>query len=174
VKTRLLSRVAPLLVCWALFSACNLPGISELGTPSETKPGEIRFELAPPNGAAILVPIKINGRGPFTFVLDTGATFTCIDQRLATELNLPEWKGQVGVGISVPAANAAKLVDVDSIEVGTATAKDLKACVIDFGNFQAAGLNAQGLLGLNFLKPYRVTIDFDRKVVTLDQETKKT
>jgi predicted aspartyl protease len=159
------------LLCVVILCACSLPSFGEFGAPSEAKPGEIQFELAPPNGAAILIPVKINGHGPYTFVLDTGATFTCIDQPLATELKLPEWNQQVGVGIAVPTANPAKLVDVDRIEVGTASAEKLKACVIDFRNFQTAGLNIHGLLGLNFLKSYRMTIDFNRKVVTLDRET---
>jgi predicted aspartyl protease len=159
-----------LLICLGL-SACSMPSITEFGAPSETKPGEISFELAPPNGAAILVPVKINGQGPYTFVLDTGATFTCIDQPLATELKLPEWSQQVGIGIAVPTTNAAKLVDVEKLEVGTASAQKLKACVIDFKNFQTAGLNIHGLLGLNFLKSYHVNIDFQRKVVRLDPIT---
>src|SRR4051812_35599897 len=89
-----------LLLSVVFICACSLPpGLGEFGAPSETKPGEIHFQLAPPNGAAILVPVKINGQGPYTFVLDTGATFTCIDQPLAAQLTLPEWKGQLGVGI---------------------------------------------------------------------------
>lgn len=161
-----------LLLFVVLFSACSLPGARDFGAPVETKPGEIKFELAAPNDAAILVPVKINGKGPYTFVLDTGATFTCVDQPVATELKLPEWNQQVGVGIAVQNTGAAKLVDVETLEVGTASAQKLKACVIDFRNFQTAGLNIHGLLGLNFLKSYRMSIDFNRKVLTLEKEGK--
>lgn len=164
-----LLKIEILLLCLVITGSCSLPNIGEFGAPAEVKPGEIPFELASPNGAAILIPVKINGQGPYTFVLDTGATFTCIDQPLATDLKLAEWKGAVGVGIAVPGANAAKLVDLDKLEVGTASAEKLKACVIDFKNFQTAGLNIQGLLGLNFLKSYRMTIDFKRKVVLLEK-----
>jgi predicted aspartyl protease len=172
MRAQTLQRSFLLLTC-LILSACSLPTLSQFGAPGETKPGEISFQLAPPNDAAILVPVKINGQGPYTFVLDTGATFTCIDQPLATELKLPEWNQQVGIGIAVPTANAAKLVDVETLEVGTASAQKLKACVIDFKNFQSAGLNIHGLLGLNFLKSYHVNIDFQRKVVKLDPITKE-
>ena len=111
MRIRSLSKLFGFLLCIVILCACSLPGIGEFGVPSETKPGEIQFELAPPNGAAILIPVKINGKGPYTFVLDTGATFTCIDQPVATELKLPEWNQQVGIGIAVQAANAAKLVE---------------------------------------------------------------
>lgn len=154
-----------------LVSGCTLPGVSDWGSPSETKSGDIRFTLAPPNGAAILVPVKINGQGPYTFVLDTGATFTCIDQKLVDQLKLPEASGHVGIGVIV-IEGASKLVDVKSIEVGNATATELKACVIDFQRFQTAGLNAHGLVGLNFLKSYRVTIDFTNNMITLEKTGK--
>jgi predicted aspartyl protease len=155
-----------------LISGCALPGVREFGTPTDTKPGDVRFNLAPPNGAAILVPVKINGQGPYTFVLDTGATFTCIDRKLVEQLRLPEARGQFGVGVVVPTEASAKLVDVKSIEVGNASANDLKACVIDFQNFQSSGLDAHGLLGLNFLKSYRVTIDFTQNIVHFEKTAK--
>jgi hypothetical protein len=37
---------------------------------------------------------------------------------------------------------ATKLVDVKSLEVGDASATNLKACVIDFPRLQTAGLDA--------------------------------
>src|SRR5437588_10460547 len=88
-----------LLVSW---SGCVIPAPKDIGVPGETAPGEVNFELAPPNDAAIIVPVKINGQGPYKFVLDTGATFTCIDQKLVDELKLPEWRGQLGIGVIVP------------------------------------------------------------------------
>src|ERR1041384_5907620 len=74
-----------------LFSlACTIPPPKGFGTPTSPTPGEVPFDLAPPNDAAIIVPVKINGRGPYKFVLDTGATFTCIDQKLVDELKRSE------------------------------------------------------------------------------------
>jgi predicted aspartyl protease len=46
-----------------------------------------------PNDAAIMVQVKINGQGPYDFVLDTGATFTCLDNDLADQLKLPRVEG---------------------------------------------------------------------------------
>src|SRR6266536_5384534 len=96
------------------LSACTLPASKDFGTPASTVPGEVPFELAPPNDAAIIVPVKINGHGPFKFVLDTGATFTCIDQKLVSELKLPDWRGQFGVGVITPTEGNVKLVIVNT------------------------------------------------------------
>jgi len=153
----------------SISSGCTIPGAPEFGAPGGTSPGEVHFELARPNDAAILVPVKINGQGPYTFVLDTGATFTCIDQKLANELKLPEWQG-LGVGIIGPTGGNIRLVTLDTLEVGTVKASDLKACTIDFKQMNGAGLDAQGLVGLNFLKSFRLSIDFKTRLLKLEKE----
>src|SRR5213082_2801952 len=106
MRQRILFLVVLLLVAWP---GCVIPAPKDFGVPAETAPGEVSFELAPPNDAAIIVPVKINGKGPYKFVLDTGATFTCIDQKLVDELKLPEWRGQLGVGVIVPKGGNVKL-----------------------------------------------------------------
>src|SRR5207249_2248521 len=107
-----------LVTLLASWSGCVIPAPKDVGIPAETAPGEVSFELAPPNDAAIIVPVKINGKGPYKFVLDTGATFTCIDQKLVDELKLPEWKGPLGIGIVQPIGGSVKFVSLDTIEVG--------------------------------------------------------
>jgi len=163
-------RLARFVVLAALVSAlvgCTIP--NQVGQPSETSPGEIRFEMAPPNDAAIIVPVKINGKGPYKFVLDTGATFTCIDNKLVEELKLPDWRGGLGVGVISPGEGSVRLVSVDTLEVGEAKATKLQACTIDLQHMQKMGLDAKGLVGLNFLKPYRMSIDFERRVLRLEK-----
>jgi predicted aspartyl protease len=152
-----------------VWSACTIPASKDFGMPVSTTPGEVPFELAAPNDAAIIVPVKINGRGPFKFVLDTGATFTCIDQKLVDELKLPEWRGQFGVGVLMPTEGGVKLVSIDTFEVGNVKATEMKACAIEFSRLQTGGLDARGLVGLNFLKSFRVNIDFKKRVLSLNK-----
>src|SRR5437879_3817438 len=155
-----------LLVSW---SGCVIPAPKDFGVPAEIAPGEVPFKLAPPNDAAIIVPVKINGHGPYDFVLDTGATFTCIDQKLVDELKLPESRGQFGVGVLTPTDGAVKLVNIDTFEVGNVRATELKACAIEFSRLQTDRLDAHGLVGLNFLKSFRMTVDFKKRVLHLDR-----
>jgi predicted aspartyl protease len=150
-------------------SSCTIPASGDFGTPTSTTPGEVPFELAPPNDAAIVVPVKINGHGPFKFVLDTGATFTCIDERLVDELKLPEWRGGFGTGVLIPAEGSIKLVSLDTFEVGNVKATEMKACAIEFSHLQTGGLDARGLVGLNFLKSFQVKIDFKKRVLSLSK-----
>src|SRR5215510_9417073 len=63
--------------------------------------GEVEFDLAGPGGAVLVVPVYLNGTGPYDFVLDTGATLTCVDQKLAAQLGLPSRFGRMGIGAGV-------------------------------------------------------------------------
>ena len=147
--------------------ACQAPGPSRVEAPADSVAGSLEFTLAGPNDAAILVPVRLNGSGPYAFVLDTGATLTCLDEELADSLNLPSPTGAVGFGAGIGSTGSVRLVTIDSLQVGSARAFDLLGCVLDLEQFRALGLEAHGLLGLNVLKSFRVVLDFDRRVLIL-------
>jgi hypothetical protein len=130
--------------------------------------GEVRFELVGPGDAALVVPVLINGKGPFPLVLDTGTPLTCVDQSLANELDLQEAADTVAIGGAVGGTNSVRLVRLESIEVGTAKSAGLIGCVVDLGPMLKSGVEVKGLLGLNFLKAYHVTIDFDNRTIRLE------
>jgi clan AA aspartic protease (TIGR02281 family) len=116
------------------------------------------------------VPVFINGQGPFDFVIDTGATLSCVDTRIAGRLALREQRGRTGAAATASGMGQVRLVRLDSLRVGEARAADLSACVIDLGHARGVGVEAEGLLGLNFLRAFRVTFDFQRNVLTLAPE----
>jgi len=129
--------------------------------------GEVAFTMAGQGGAAIVVPVEINGTGPYQLVLDTGATMTCLDRGLVERLELPKPVGMVGYGATIGQAGAVSLHRIDTLAVGGITAKRLNACALDLQSVRKVGLEVDGLLGLNFLRSFRVTLDFKRNVLTL-------
>jgi predicted aspartyl protease len=100
-------------------------------------------------------------------VLDTGATLTCVDQTLADGLALESPRGTVGFGAGVASQGQLRLVRIDSMRVGAAHASNVPGCVLDLSHIRSVGVNAAGLLGLNFLRSFRVTLDFERSVLIL-------
>jgi hypothetical protein len=61
-------------------------------------------------------------------------------------------------------------VKIDKFQVGdTASASELAACKLDLSRMQPPGFGIKGLVGLNFLKNYRLTIDFQRRTLRLDK-----
>jgi predicted aspartyl protease len=152
-----------------ILAATACEGLApQSATAEAVRPGEVKFELAGPGGAALVVPVRINGQGPYLLVLDTGATLTCLDHQLTEELGLEAASGMRGVGGGIGSTGAIDLVRIDTLEVGNASSSDLIACSIDLGTIGELGIEARGLLGLNFLKSYLVTIDFERQILRLD------
>lgn len=163
---------ATLALLALLTLGCNRLGApSSVTLPPDSAAGEIPFHLAGPNETAIVVPAVLNGRESVSLILDTGATLTCVDTSVTNALRLPERIGVIGAGIGVGSTGRMRLVKLDSIRVGGATARDLTACTIDLSNVRAVSPSARGLLGLNFLRNFRVTLDFQRSVLRLQQPT---
>ena len=162
----------PGLLLAVLLSGCGIEDASSparVETRSDSAAGETTFELAGPGGAALVVAVHLNGQGPFSFVLDTGATLTCVDQILADSLELPESAGRIGIGAGIRGSGRMRLVSVDSLRLGVTSAYDLTACAIDLSRLETAGLDVNGLLGLNFLKAFRVTLDFAAGTLRLEE-----
>jgi predicted aspartyl protease len=155
-----------LLIFALLLSACELAAPARTTAPTDSAAGEVAFKLVGPNEAALVVPVSINGREPVDFVLDTGATLTCIDVSLSRVLGLPEESPMGGVGIGAMTVGRIETVSMDSLRVGNAVAYDITACRLDLEPLRKA-FGAQGLLGLNFLKSFDMALDFERRVLRL-------
>lgn len=159
----------PLSLLVLLLASCQYGAPARVDAPADSASGSIPFELAGPGDAALMVPVYLNGGGPHQFVLDTGATLTCVNQALADSLELPRRRGQIGFGAGVGGAGNVGLVGVDSLRIGEVKAFDLTACTLDLASLEQAGLEVDGLLGLNFLKSFRVTLDFATHTLHLEQ-----
>jgi hypothetical protein len=113
-----------------------------------------------------LVPVTINGKGPYTFALDTGASQSLVDAAVAKEL---------GVAKSVdthPVAGITEVTKVRTIKVASWSVGGVKlppTTVVEanlpFGN---ADHGVQGLLGSDMLSAFDiVTIDYEHEVLRL-------
>lgn len=141
---------------------------ARIDAPADPAAGEVPFELVGPNDAAIVVPVEVNGEGPFDLVVDTGATFTCLDESLAERLELPDAPG-IGFGAGIGGGGRMRVVQIESLKIGETTAHDLLGCAVDLRHLQdLPGFDVDGLLGLNLLKSFRVTLDFERQVLRLE------
>lgn len=157
------------LLCILLLSACDRMAPERVVVPVDSAAGEVPFELAGPGGVALVVAVHVNGGGPYQFILDTGATVSCIDEQLASALQLPDVQGVLGTAAGVGGEGRLRLVSIDSLSLGGVRAHELQACVVDLQHLGGMGLDVDGLIGLNVLREFRVTLDFERNVVTLQE-----
>jgi len=162
-------RARATLLALLLSAGCVQPPVDSSGSATPAA-GEMSFSFQGAGDAAIVVPVRVNGQGPYDFVLDTGATMTCLDTALARELDLPEARGVVGRGATLGSSGGVDVYRLDSFAIGDATVNDLMACALDLEHIRGAGLDVDGLVGLNVLKPYTMTIDFARRTPRLDRK----
>jgi predicted aspartyl protease len=134
---------------------------------ADSAAGEVGFRWAGPGGAALVVSARVNGRAPVDLILDTGATLTCVDTSLVRELALPEQRTILGAAVSIRGAGRVRLYSVDSLQVGAAVARGLTVCALDLRALRPVSPEVRGLLGLNFLRSFRVTLDFERDILRL-------
>lgn len=134
----------------------------------ESQPGSLpsrvaRLTFTP--GSPILVSARINGAGPVTLILDTGADRTVVAPAALSRLGIPLSQASLAEIKGVTGASQAHMLWVNSVEVESAAVGPLPIVVHD------AGLgHAEGLLGRDFLAPFTVTIDAKAGVVTLTSD----
>jgi predicted aspartyl protease len=114
----------------------------------------------------IFVEAKINGKGLFKMMLDTGSDISVINLPLARELGLPVGsKGHSVEGAGTDHALFYK-TKLTQVEIGDLLVKDLYAGAIDLSKIgQALHTTLDGVLGYNFLQGKVVQIDYPKRVL---------
>jgi predicted aspartyl protease len=130
---------------------------------------EVAIRLAHPTKPLVMVPTFVNGRGPYAFVVDTGASATVLSPELADTLGIERAGSSPMTGAGGTLMSTAGCVK--SLVVGTALLEDLAVMVSDFlGTIgQALGTKVDGVVGYNFLRRFRVTIDYPNNALWLER-----
>lgn len=108
------------------------------------------------------VAVMINGTGPYRFVVDSGADTSVVGERLANSLKLPS-SGRVILN-SITDTQIVDQVRVDSLVVGPSEVYNLKVPVL-----RERDLGAHGMLGLDALVEQRLMLDFEKRLITVDE-----
>src|SRR5690242_14012300 len=120
---------------------------------------KIKFRLAGGAQPLILLPVQVNDRGPFDFILDTGAGTSLLSTELGTELAIKIVGSKEGQ--SAGGKVSVSLGQVGSLAVGDAKIDDVDVGVVDLSHIgKAIGATIHGDLGYNFLKHFRISIDY--------------
>jgi len=140
-------------------------GLATLGlafqTPSPTQPPST-LDLSRNLFTRLSVRVRVNGQGPFVFVLDTGTQRTALSDRLVAQLGLAPSHPVVIHGVTT--ATRVETVAVDLLTVGVERFRDLRSPVLPQSN-----LAAEGLIGLDVLSHFRLGFDTPRRQATLDR-----
>jgi predicted aspartyl protease len=111
------------------------------------------------------VPVFINGRGPFEFLLDTGTETSLIDPALAHDLAL-----SASDQLTLYTPNGEKTLTrafLPTVTLGTVSGSNLEVLVDRPESFAALDPKLRGILGQNFLAQFNLLLDYKQQLVTL-------
>jgi predicted aspartyl protease len=105
-------------------------------------------------GTLVFVPVRVNGMGPYEFVLDTGSSNSSVDRSLVRRLGLPR-TGQEHRVQGVTGSGMVPIVKVRRWTIGGVPLRATSLAVVDLG------MGVAGLLGSDELRHFgSVTLDF--------------
>ncbi|MGL6097041.1 MAG: aspartyl protease family protein [Fimbriiglobus sp.] len=133
--------------------------------PSQTVP----FTLLPSRHMAIAA--TVNGKGPYTFIFDTGAPLNIVSTAVAKDAGLAKPGLGGGLGLLLTGPTQAK---IGTLKVGEVAAEKVPAIVMDHPTvgtisdaFQKDVGPIHGIIGFPFFARYAMTVDYERKQLTL-------
>jgi hypothetical protein len=147
-----------------LFAGCVLLWpVSLFAAPAADK--AIRFQLL--RDYLIVVPVFVNGTGPWNFLVDTGCSSTVIDTELDRQLNPPEI-GQTTVALLTGIRHDQR-VQLGEIRVGAWSVAGIAARVDSVENARDLAPGVRGILGEDFLRTFDILIDYEKHFLYFDQ-----
>lgn len=166
-SSRLLKLVGIALTSLALLSGCavQIGQVDQVG-PANGIVAPVQVETDQGGGVTVLAPVLIDGHGPYSFVVDTGASISLIDRSLANQLGLKvsgssqQVEGIGGIQTVIP-------VQISGWSIGKI---NLPTTTIDKTFFSSSELggHAVGLLGSDIWDAFgAVTIDYTNQTLTV-------
>jgi hypothetical protein len=114
----------------------------------------------------LIVPVSLNGSGPYPFLLDTGSNSTLVRNELLDTLGISSKKltpAHVMAGVSYLRPTVVDIVTVADLSIN-----GLEIEGIDADQISRLRVPVQGVLGEDFLKHFDILIDNHAKTLTLD------
>jgi predicted aspartyl protease len=116
----------------------------------------------------LIVEAWINGKGPYNFAVDTGASMTVVAPSAARRAAVRRLEGR-GKALSATGTAEVTLGKLDALRIGATEAADLDVTIMSLAPLnRALRLRLAGLVGYNLLKRFRVTIDYPNRRLLLE------
>ena len=169
-------RLALTLAATAAVAATNAP---QIGKPRPAPPGPSTMPPLPPaqidNNLAIggndinakqvetrmTVDVRVNGTGPYRFLVDSGADTSVVGLRIAQALQLP--LGSPALLNAMTARNIVDRVKVNELAFGASSIRDLEVPAL-----KEQDLGGDGMIGIDALVNQRLLMDFEKNVIKVE------
>ena len=111
------------------------------------------------------VDVRVNGRGPYRFVVDSGADTSVVGLRIARDLELP--LGEPAILNAVTSRDIVDRVKVAQLTVGSSNIANLEVPAL-----KESDLGGDGLIGIDALSAQRLMMDFEAHQVRVEDARK--
>ena len=111
------------------------------------------------------VEVLVNGRGPYHFLVDSGADTSVVGLRIARDLQLP-----LGTPVILNGMTARNIVDrvkVGQLTLGPSTIRDLEVPAL-----REQDLGGDGMIGIDALVRQRLMLDFEKRLIKVEDTRK--
>jgi predicted aspartyl protease len=148
------------LLCLALFLQ-PLALAQTTNSPSEAVSTELPFRLSA--GYLIQVEGRIGTQTNLKFVLDTGATMSVVDRKIADKLNLELRPAE---SLSFDRKLRWESATIPEVQFGPIQATNAVTLVGNLAEYSEFARNADAIIGMDLLQLSNLSIDFDtRKII---------
>ncbi|HEU5482346.1 MAG TPA: retroviral-like aspartic protease family protein [Sphingomicrobium sp.] len=107
------------------------------------------------------VEVQVNGRGPYRFIVDSGADSSVVGLRIARDLELP-----LGTPAILNATTSRDIVDrvkVAELTLGPTTIRNLELPAL-----REDDLGGEGMIGIDALVNHRLMMDFEKRLIKVE------
>jgi predicted aspartyl protease len=111
------------------------------------------------------VDVRVNGRGPYRFVVDSGADTSVVGLRIARELELP--MGEPAILNATTSRDVVDRVKVAQLTIGSSNIPDLLLPAL-----RESDVGGDGLIGIDALTEQRLMMDFEAHQVRVEDARK--
>ena len=111
------------------------------------------------------VEVRVNGRGPYQFVVDSGADTSVVGLRIARDLELP--LGTPVVLNNMTDRNIVDRVRVAELTLGPSTIRNLQLPAL-----REVDIGGAGMIGIDALARQRLMLDFEKKLIRVEDASK--
>ena len=119
-------------------------------------------------GGVLLIPASLNGTR-LNFMVDTGAAYTAIKRQALDKITAEPTDFKRSIGSVGEKIFTAPTLKADNLGVGSTIQSNLLISIVDF----PPGFQFHGILGMDFMRKYRITIETDTATLVLREIPKK-
>lgn len=107
------------------------------------------------------IDVRVNGHGPYPFIVDSGADTSVVSTDIARDLQLP-----LGTPATLNGMTSRDVVDrvkVDTLSFGQITLSNLELPAL-----RETDVGAAGILGIDALSQKRLLMDFEKRIIRIE------